>query len=125
MKINLPTMARLLERNVVEIKFERRREKIGWPPTRRMLCTNSLDILQSNNGINVLGWRPPKGVGLNFNPTIKNLIVAWDIFKRDYRLITMDDCNLAATIPEKQFWSYWNRYLAGWTPDQQINFYNR
>jgi len=50
MKASLATIKSLLLNNVAEIKFLRRRPKFGGTATRRMLCTNSLSLLNSTEG---------------------------------------------------------------------------
>ena len=51
----------LLLDNVCEIRFARRIIKPGQAPTRRMLCTKSLSLLNSVNGRISLNYFPPKG----------------------------------------------------------------
>lgn len=124
MKASLPTLRSLLLNNVVEIKFNRRRLKPGAPPTRRMLCTNSLSLLNSPEGRLALNYkraiRYPK-----FDPTAKDLIITWDIFMQDYRCVNMVACDLIQVIPaNKTFWTYFNDKLAGLSAPQKINFMN-
>lgn len=124
MKASLPTLKSLLLSNVVEIKFNRRRIKPGSPPTRRMLCTNSLSLLNSTEGRLALNYKRaiymPK-----FDPNVKDLIITWDIFMQDYRCINMTACDLIQVIPANQsFWKFFNEKLAGLSAAQKINFMN-
>lgn len=124
MKVALPTLQALLERDVLEIKFNRRRVKPGAPPTRRMLCTNSTTILNSIPGRDTLHfrktWNPPK-----YNPSSKNLIIAWDIFKQDYRMINCDNVIIISQIPgDTEFWSYFTTVLYKMSAEQKTTFFN-
>ena len=124
MKVALPTLRALLEQNVLEVKFTRRRPKPNAPPTRRMLCTNSRQILNSIPGRETLHFRntykPPK-----FNPSTKNLIIAWDLFKQDYRMINCDNVTVIAQIPgNEEFWTYFTEVLYKMTPEQKTTFFN-
>ena len=73
----------LLMNNVCEVKFARRVFKPGAPPTRRMLCTNSFTLLNSENGRLTLNFRPTSNFQ-PYNPAVKNLIIVWDIFMQNY-----------------------------------------
>lgn len=124
MKASLPTLKSLLLNNVVEIKFNRRRPKVGAALTRRMLCTNSLSLLNSPEGRLALNYkraiRMPK-----FDPNAKDLIITWDIFMQDYRCINMIACDLVQVIPaNKTFWTFFNEKLAGLSAPQKVSFMN-
>lgn len=124
MKVSLPTLKNLLLNNVAEIKFYRRRLKAGSPPTRRMLCTNSLALLNSTEGRLALNYR--RAVNMpKFDPTQKNLIITWDIFMQDYRCVNVQACDLIQVIPaNKEFWTYFNNKLAKLSAPQKITFMN-
>jgi len=124
MKVLLPTLKKLLLSNVAEIKFVRRRPKAGSPPTRRMLCTSSLSLLNSPEGRIALNYRRainyPK-----FDPNVKDLLITWDIFMQDYRCINMKACDLVSVIPaNKAFWKYFNDKLALLSANDKIRFMN-
>lgn len=127
MKVGLSTLRVLLENNVLEIKFKRRRPRAGTPPTRRMLCTNSPVILLSEGGRRTLHYSNPTGT-LPYQPTAKNLVLAWDIFKQDYRMISADNCELITTMPVTgngmDFWEYFNDVIHPMTPQQKLAFFN-
>ena len=112
----------LLQENVVELKFKRRRPKAGSPPTRRMLCTNCRQILDSPEAREALHYestrKPPP-----FNPTTKNLIIAWDILVQDYRCISVENCEVISVIPgDDTFWEYFSDSLYKMTPEQKATF---
>jgi len=124
MKVSLPTLKNLLLTNVAEIKFARRRLKFGASTTRRMLCTNSLALLNSTEGRLALNYRRAIQAP-NFDPSAKNVIVTWDIFMQDYRCINMAACELIQAIPaNQQFWKFFNDKLALLSAAQKINFMN-
>lgn len=123
MKVAISTLKSLLNDNVVEIKFKRRNVKPGAPITRRMLCTNSNLILNSSEGRRVLGYTPTT-TSKTYNTDSKNLIVTWDILKRGYRMISMDNCELVSQLSQEDFWQYYNEKLSSMTPGEVTTFYN-
>ena len=86
MQVGRSQLLTLLKDNVCEVKFVRRVFKSGAPPTRRMLCTNSFTLLNSENGRLTLNFRPTSNFQ-DYNPAVKNLIIVWDIFMQNYRQI--------------------------------------
>lgn len=129
MKTSLPQLKSLLEGNVVEIKFVRRRPKAGSPPTRRMLCTTANTLLDSLAGQAVFKFAPPTK-GKKYNPLAHNLIIAYDLFKQDFRAINAESVDVLSTIPvmtEEQmneFWIYFNNNIAPMSADQKVQFIN-
>jgi hypothetical protein len=125
MKVSLPTLKNLLLNNVAEIKFFRRRPKPGAGPTRRMLCTNSLQLLNSTEGRLALNYKRALQMP-KFDPNQKNLIITWDIFMQNYRCINMQACDLIQVIPANtEFWKYFNEKLAKLSAAQKMNFMNQ
>jgi len=124
MKTALPTLKSLLLNNVAEIKFLRKRLKPGAAASRRMLCTNSLALLNSTEGRLALNYK--RAIQMpKFDPNAKNLVITWDIFMQDYRCINMAACDLIQVIPaNKEFWKFFNEKLAGMNAAQKINFMN-
>lgn len=117
-------LANLLLQNVCEIRFDRRRIAPGKPPMRRMLCTKSFDLLNSVNGRVALNYRPPHG-GMQINEAVKNVCVVWDIIMQDYRIVSMDTCDLLKTHPaDESFWKYYNESLLPMKPGQKLAFMN-
>jgi hypothetical protein len=124
MKVSLTNLKNLLLNNVAEIKFSRRRIKFGASTTRRMLCTNSLTLLNSTEGRIALNYRRAI-TAPQFDPATKNLLITWDIFMQDYRCVNMAACELIQVIPaNQQFWKFFNEKLALLSAQQKINFMN-
>lgn len=123
MKVAHPTLKALLEKNVLEIKFTRRRPKPGLPPTRRMLCTNSNNVLRSEPGRKLLNYSEPIKKNPGYNPRAKSIVIAWDILVQDFRCISVDDCDIVSIInDDEEFWSYYNDILYPMTPKQKTAF---
>jgi len=123
MKVALPTLRALLEKNVLEIKFVRRRPKPGLPPTRRMLCTNNRGILASEPGRKLLNYHESIKPGPQFNPVTKNIVITWDILVQDYRCISTDDCEVLQMIESADdFWKYYNDVLYPMSTKQKTGF---
>lgn len=123
-KINRLELKSLLNSNVCEIVFVRRRPERApdRPLVRRMLCTNSGNILNSLNGKISLRYRPPK-TSFRINEQLYNLCVVWDILWCDYRNVSMEDCYLRQIIPDDNtFWKYYNDVLYKMSPQQKLNF---
>lgn len=108
--------------NVVEVQFVRRRQIAGLGAVRRMLCTNNNALLTSPNGRIVLNYRTPTQ-GLKFNPAQKNLIVTWDIIMQDFRLISLDDCEINRTFPPTdEFWNFFNEEIFTMSTQQKFAY---
>ena len=124
MRVQRATLDSLLLKNVCDIRFARRIVKPGQSPTRRMLCTKSLSLLNSVNGRVSLNYFPPKGPPYSYlGPD--NLAVAWDILMQDYRNINMNQCDLISEIPaNEEFWAYFNESIYPMSPQQKLNFMN-
>lgn len=122
MKVSTNQLKLLLQQNVVELKFTRRRPVPGEPLFRRMLCTNSYSLLNSTKGRIALNYRPPTN-SLDYIPEQKGLVVTWDIFEQDYRQVNVGACEVIATIKANDdFWKYYNEKLAFMTTKQKIDF---
>lgn len=124
MRVSLASLTLLQQSNVVEIKFSRRRLKPGFPSTRRMICTGSLPLLTSPEGRIALNFKSSFNRP-NFNPTIKNLLITWDVLMQDYRCINMDACEMFAVVPAANFWEFFNEKLALMSTRDKIEFMNR
>ena len=116
----------ILQRNVCEIVFVRRRpERAPVPPRveiRRMLCTNSLELLTSYNAKISLNFRYPK-TSRRIDGVKHNIVCVWDILMHDYRNVSMETCYIRQTIPaDDTFWKYFNDVLLKMTPEQKMNF---
>jgi hypothetical protein len=112
----------LLLNNVVDVRFKRRIPLFGRPGTRRMLCTKSASLLNSVNGRISLNYRPPKNVPA-FNAAEKNLIIVWDIFMQDYRIISADSFTILKVIPATdEFWKYFNESLRKMSANDKLSY---
>lgn len=120
-KISLGPLKALLNTHVCEVKFVRRVPIPGTVMTRRMLCTNSLQILSSPDGRMTLNFRPATR-GPKYNPGQKNLILTWDIFMCDYRQINCSACDLVNKIPATEWWDYFRKTIAPMTTAQKMVF---
>lgn len=124
MKVDRLQLDGILRANVCEVKFVRRIPIAGLPPTCRMLCTKSQDLLTSPNGQRILRYRRPR-TSYRIDEVKYNLCTVWDIFMCDYRNINMNDCWLITTIPANdEFWAYFNERLLSMTGEQKLEFRN-
>lgn len=124
MRISLQSLKTLQQNNAVEIRFVRRLAKPGSPPTRRMLCTGCLPLLNSPEGRIALNFRPAYNRPI-FNPDVKNVVITWDILMQNYRCVSMDACDMFAVIPARDFWEFFNEKLALMSVAEKIEFMNR
>jgi len=122
--INRGELSNLLLDNACEIIFVRRRPERapGHPAIRRMLCSNSMNLLNSMNGIRSLNFHLPRGPK-KIDEVKHNVVVVWDIIMQDYRNVSMDNCHLRQTVPgDDTFWKYYSDVLLPMTADQKMNF---
>lgn len=117
-------LQRLLKSNVCDLLIVRRRPERaqGRPELRQMLCTNSMEILRSENGLRVLNYSgsfEPKKV----DERKHNLVVTWDIFMQDYRNVSMDMCYLVQKIPaDDNFWKFFNENIFPMSPNEKMRY---
>jgi hypothetical protein len=123
-KIGLQSLKQVLQKNVAEIRFTLRRSNLSGQRVRNMLCTLDDSILNSINGRTTLNFRPPKQ-NPPYNPAAKNLLLVWDIFMQDWRMVNMNDCSLINTITRDEFWKYFNDHIYGMTIQEKNQFMNR
>ena len=129
MRLSMSGIAALLSTNVVELRFRRRRVKPNFNIERRMLCTNDQLLLNSMGGMHILNYRPVgHGSGLKYNPTMKNLVISWDLLMQDWRAINCNDCDVVSVLqsspnPDK-FWTYFTEKIATMGADQKMVFMN-
>ena len=127
MKLSQGGLLTLLQSNVIELRFQRRRPKLGWNTYRRMLCTNDFQILNSVPGKIALHFKPPTHPP-PYPWRVKNLVCSWDLFWAEWRMIsceTADVITVISTKPPEQFWGYFNIYLQNMNAQQKIEFMNR
>lgn len=114
---------------VVELKFARRREKRGSPPTRRMFCTRHETLLNSDFGIQVLNFKRPTQ-SPPYNAEKYGLVTVWDILLQDWRNIPADSCAVIQAIePDEKnkfrgFIKYFDTHIKKMTPGQKKKFMN-
>ena len=127
MRLGQTALATLLSKNAAELRFKRRLEKPGFKDYRRMLCTGDKTLLLSAPGKRVLRFVPPYG-SLKYNPASKNLVLTWDIFMQDWRMINCYDVDVIAVIktsPEpNEFWTYFYKQLIYMSAAQKARFMN-
>jgi hypothetical protein len=114
----------LLLNNACEIVFVRRRPERApeRPEIRRMLCSNSMNLLNSQNGIRSLNFHLPRGPR-KLDEVKHNIVVVWDIMEQDYRNVSMDTCYLRQTVPgDDTFWKYYSDVLLKLSPTQKRAF---
>ena len=119
--INLQSLQSLLQNNVCEIIFEKRRPKPGDSSQRRMLCTLDENILKSVDGRLTLNYKPPSGPP-KYNPGSKNLLPVWDIMMQGWRMVNMDNCEVVETIPEGNFFDYFNENIYPMSADEKRKY---
>ena len=92
-----------------------------------MFCTNDSRLLLSEPGKRVLNFTPPTGT-LKYNPASKNLVVAWDIFMQNFRMINCNDVNIISVVKTSpdptDFWSYFYERLFDMSAAQKTRFMN-
>ena len=127
MRLGRSALYILLQTNVAELRFRRRIEKEGFKDYRRMLCTNDQRLLLSTPGKEILHFEPSRGQ-LKYNPAAKNLVVVWDIFMQNYRMVNCNDVDLIAVVKSSpdptEFWKYFNERLYNMSAVQKAQFMN-
>ena len=124
MIVTQQTLETLLLNNVLDLRFTRRIPVEGKPPTRRMICTKSYDLLNSTNGKIVLNYTPPKH-NKQVNEAITNTCVVWDILMQNYRVVSADQVDVLREMPaDDEFWQTFNNEIYPMSTDQKINFMN-
>ncbi len=117
-------LSKLTKNHVCEIVFLRRRPERApnRPEFRRMLCTNSLNLLDSHNGRTSLLFHFPR-TPRRLNEAKHDIVVVWDIFMKDYRNVSMESCLLISTIPaDDNFWAYYNDVIHKMSVQDQMQF---
>ena len=124
MIVGLSNLKIMLLDKVCEVKFARRNPKPGRPASRRMLCTNNVQLLNSVEGRTVLNYRPPRQAP-EYNPNQENLIITWDILMQDFRTINCDTVDLITTLEaDETFWVYIHEKIAPMSAGEKMAFMN-
>ena len=119
----------VLQDSVVEVAFVRRIPKLGYTPSRRMLCTNSRMLLDNIESKIALRFRAPMG-SLPYNADAKGLITVWDIMWADWRHISVESHDVISIMPVRtdeeilQFWAYFDQFLSKLDPQARANYGN-
>lgn len=122
MLISRTSLLAVLRNNVCEIKFIRRKPKLGRSPFRRMLCTNANNLLLSVDGRLTLNYSPAKGPP-KYNHADQNVIVAWDVLMQDFRTINCLNVDLIRSVPSNdEFWNFFKREILPMTASQKVMF---
>ena len=122
MLISRSSLLAVLRTNVCELRFLRRRPKLGRSPFRRMLCTNANNLLLSIDGRMTLNYSPAKGAP-KFNHADKNVIVAWDVLMQDFRTISCINVDLIRSVPSnEEFWDFFRKEILPMTASQKTMF---
>lgn len=120
--MNRSELNSLLEHNVLLIGFLRRTPPVGR--RRNMICTKSNFILNSFQGRTNLNFRNPKHGGPAFDQAKANVVVVWDILVQDYRLVPCESVTVIDTIPESEFWEYYNDAIYPMSTKDKVKFMN-
>jgi hypothetical protein len=129
MSLSITGLKSLCSSSIVEVKFVRR-TKLRIPPTRRMLCTLNVAVLNSTLGKNILNFVPPTSEP-PYNAESKGLVVVWDIFMQDWRAIPANSCELVKVFKmgtkneQTEFWRYFDLVLNKMTTAQKRAFMNK
>ena len=84
-------------------------------------------LLNSAPGRTVLNFRSASG-SLKFNPQSKGLVLTWDIFMQDYRLVpadTADVISVIPTTPPEEFWKYFSDVLSRMSTTDKNQFMDK
>jgi hypothetical protein len=127
MRLGRTALWMLLQTNAAELRFRRRIEKPGFNDYRRMLCTNDQKLLLSAPGKRILNYAPPTS-SLKYDPASKNLVVCYDIFMQNFRMINCNDVEVIAVIKTSPdptpFWKYFYERLVDMSAGQKARFMN-
>lgn len=128
MRLGRTSLETLLLYNAIELKFKRRITKGGNNQYRRMLCTKDIKFLQSAPSKKVFRFTIPTGA-LKYDPRSKNLVVAFDLFMQNWRMINCDDVDAISIIntspdPTK-FWKYFYASIYQMSTNAKQSFMNR
>ena len=130
MRVSQGTLLELARGSVVELRFNRRRDKPGWSPYRRALVCNNMQLLNSAPGQLALHFKPPQGPPPY--PWIQyNLVCCWCIFWQDWRMIPVENTDVITILPIQtpediaKWWTYFNTFLQNMSPQDKMAFMNR
>jgi hypothetical protein len=123
-KLTLNGLKSLCETHLVELKFIRRNKTSSNIPTRRMICTRDMRILNSEIGKMTFNFTVPSKAAA-YNTTSKNLLTVFDIIFQDWRNIPVENTMVVMAVPtnpQKPFWEYFDKVLRNMTKKEKQNF---
>jgi len=126
MKVSLGDLRKICLKNVAELKFTRR-NKLRYPPTRRMLCTLDSILLNSDFGKEVLNFKTPK-FSAPYNAKAKGLLTVWDIIMQDWRNVPVEACELVVAVPtqpQNEFIKYFDQKIGKMSSLQKKSFMDK
>ena len=127
MRLGRTALNILLATNAAELRFRRRIIKSGFGDYRRMLCTNDQRLLQSAPAKRIFHYETPNNT-LKYDPSSKNLIVTFDLFMQNFRMINCNDVEVIAVIKTSPdpapFWKYFYERLVDMSAGQKARFMN-
>jgi hypothetical protein len=126
MGLSSSSLRQLLESNVVELKFTRKKIVPGRTPTRRMLASLNQTILDSNLGRTIFNFKAPTSQPA-YNADSHDLVVVFDMFMQQWRAIPANTTEIIRVIPSdpaEDFWTYFNDVLSKMSGDQKAAFMN-
>lgn len=124
MKVQFSTLNNVLLNNVCEVRFAKRTSAPDNPEYRRMWCTKSFELLSTVNGKITLNYKEPKH-RKQINEAVKNVLVVWDILMQDYRMVSLEDCDLISKIPANEsFWKFFNENIYPMSAEDKLTFMN-
>lgn len=130
MKTSPANLKILLQSNILEIKFVRRRPRPGDLSTRRMLCTNCRPFLNTFAARETFHFTPPTQPP-KYNDLSKGLVVAFDLFMQQYRAINATAAEVLTIIPvltqqqQEEFWKYFNQKILPMRTVEKTTFMNK
>lgn len=126
-RVSLQGLRNLCETNLVELKFIRRVKLTDRLPTRRMLCTRDLRLLDSDLGRKAFNFKLPQHPP-PYDAVSKNLLTVFDIIYQDWRNIPVESVAVLVAVPtnpQKKFWEYFDTRLRTMTKTQKSDFINK
>jgi hypothetical protein len=129
MRMSYAGLVEVLQNSVVEVAFVRRIPKLGYTPSRRMLCTNNQQLLNNIESKIALRYRSPMKA-LPYNANSKGLITVWDIMWCDWRHISTESHDIISVMPVRteeetqKFWVYFDQFLSKLDPQTRANYGN-
>lgn len=120
-------LRQLLENNVVELKFTRKRIQPGRPITRRMLASLNSTILDSDLGRQIFNFKSPSQAPA-YNVSTYNLITVFDLFMQDWRNIPSTNVEVIRVLkcnPPEEFWLYFKEVISKLSAAQKAAFMDK